>query len=345
MQHTESFGDGLETGTRSLPRRNMHAHGRLGIHPFTGLCFTMRKGLLLAAGCYTLWGLFPVYFHLLHEVPPEQVLMHRMLWSLLLLGSVLTIRGQWGWLRDLLGSPRVIGGFAASAGLLAANWFIYIWAVNHGHVVDSSLGYFMTPLVNILLGALVLKEQLRRSQWLAIGMAALGVLWLTFLSHGFPWIGLSLAITFGTYGLLRKTAALGALEGLSLETLLLFPLAAGYLAYLHLTGQNTFATAPVRLQLWLAAAGPITAIPLIMFAAGARRIPLSLLGLMQYIAPTLQLLLGVLLYQEPFAAERAIGFAFIWTALAVYSAEGLMRYWQSLAPTRASAQDSQEASC
>ena len=299
---------------------------------FAAQTTAIRSAYFAGAGCYLLWGFLPLYFHLLHDVPPHQVLMHRMLWSLLLLGSVLAVRGQWAWLGQLLQRPRVVAGFAASASLLAANWFIYIWAVNHGHVVDSSLGYFMTPLVNIVLGAVVLKEHLRGSQWLAIGMATLGVLWLTFLSHGFPWIGLSLALTFGTYGLLRKTATLGALEGLSLETLLLFPLAAGYLGYLHLTGQNAFAAAPTRLQLWLAASGPITAVPLIMFAAGARRIPLSLLGLMQYIAPSLQLLLGVLLYGEPFAAERAIGIAFIWTALAVYSAEGLLRYWQTARP-------------
>ncbi len=288
----------------------------------------MRKGLLLAAACYTIWGLFPLYFHLLHAIAPAQVLMHRMLWSLLLLSVVQVARGEWGWLRALARQPRVIAGFATSAGLLSLNWFIYIWAVDQGRVVDASLGYFMNPLVNILLGALVLKERLRSGQWIAVATASLGVLWLTLQGHGFPWIGVSLGVSFGLYGLLRKTAALGALEGLSLETLLLAPLAGAYLGWVSLQGHNDFAQAPLDTRLWLVAAGPITAIPLVMFAAGARRIPLSLLGLMQYIAPTLQLLLGVLLYHEPFNASRAAGFCFIWAALAIYSGEGLLRFWQ-----------------
>ena len=211
--------------------------------------------------------------------------------------------------------------------LLSSNWFIYIWAVNNGRIIDSSLGYFINPLVNVLLGFLLLRERLRPGQWAAVALAAAGVAWLTWQGGHLPWIGLLLAATFGTYGLLRKTAALGPLEGLSLETLLLFPLALAYLIVLTWNGHNTFLAAPASSRWLLVAAGPITAIPLLLFAAGARRIPLSVLGLLQYIGPSLQLLLGVWLYHEPFGGDRLIGFVMIWSALAVYSLEGLWRTW------------------
>lgn len=241
---------------------------------------------------------------------------------------VLTMRRQWTWLRDVMRRPKVLAGFAVSALLLSSNWFIYIWAVNNGRVVDASLGYFINPLFNVLLGSLLLRERLRPVQWGAVGLAACGVAWLTWQGGGLPWIALLLAMTFGLYGLLRKTASLGALEGLSLETLLLFPLAAGYLFMLAQSGHSGFLTASSKTQWLLVAAGPITAIPLLLFASGARRIPLSLLGLLQYIGPTLQLLLGVWLYHEPFAGARVAGFALIWGALAVYSLEGIWQSWQ-----------------
>ena len=219
--------------------------------------------------------------------------------------------------------PKLIAGFASSAILLSTNWFIYIWAVNNDHVIDASLGYFITPLVNVLLGYVFLHERMRLIQWCAIGLAASGVVWLTVQTGHPPWIGLSLAASFGAYGLLRKTAALGPLEGLSLETFLLFPFALAYLTFLAANGQSGFLHSATSTQLLLLAAGPITAIPLLLFAAGARRIPLATLGLLQYIAPSIQLLLGVWLYHEPFSAGRLIGFATIWTGLALYSAEGL----------------------
>jgi chloramphenicol-sensitive protein RarD len=250
-----------------------------------------------------------------------------MMWSLGFLIIVLAWRKQWAWLGDVLKRPKVLAGFAASALLLSSNWFIYIWAVNHGRVVDSSLGYFINPLLNVLLGFVLLHERLRPVQWTAIALAAAGVAWLTWQGGHLPWIALALAVTFGLYGLLRKTAALGALEGLALETLLLFPLALGYLVILTLHHDNQFLAAPAAQQWLLAAAGPITAIPLLLFAAGARRIPLSVLGLLQYLGPSMQLILAVWLYHEPFGQERLIGFAFIWLALAIYSAEGAMRAW------------------
>ncbi|MBC7414002.1 MAG: EamA family transporter RarD [Herminiimonas sp.] len=295
----------------------------------------MQIGLLSAATAYVLWGLFPLYFKMLQSVPPMEILMHRMLWSLVFLGGVLAYRKQWAWIGVVVRRPRVLAGFAASALLLAGNWFLYIWSINHDRIIDASLGYFITPLVNVLLGYLLLGERLRRPQWVAVALAALGVLWLAWQGGHPPWIGLALAATFGTYGLLRKTAMLGALEGLSLETLLLFPLSFGYLLWLAAVGQNTFTLAPDSTRWLLAAAGPITAIPLLLFAAGARRIPLATLGLLQYIGPTIQLLLGVLLFKETFSGTRLAGFAVVWSALIVYSADGV---WQAWSARRNSAQ-------
>jgi chloramphenicol-sensitive protein RarD len=285
----------------------------------------MRTGILSAALAFLCWGLFPLYFHAIGAVPPLQILAHRMLWSLLFLMIVLAARRQWAWLA-LLRKPRVAGSFVASAILLSVNWLIYIWAVNNGHVIEASLGYFINPLVNISLGYLLLKERLRRAQWMAIAVAALGVAWLTWQAGSVPWIALALAFSFGGYGLLRKTAALGALEGLSFETMVLFPLAAAYVIWLTVNGQNAFInTDSTSTRLLLMAAGPITAIPLLLFASGARQIPLSVLGLLQYLSPTLQFLLGVWIFHEAFTADRLVGFVLIWLALALFAIEGLLR--------------------
>jgi chloramphenicol-sensitive protein RarD len=236
------------------------------------------------------------------------------------------VRRQWQWLPAVLRQPRVIVSFVASAFVLSLNWLVYIWAVNNGHVIEASLGYFINPLVNIMFGYLLLKERLRPGQWAAIALAVLGVAWLTWQAGTVPWIALILAATFGAYGLMRKTAALGALEGLSFETMALFPLALAYVIWLSLHGQNSFINAAADSTRWLlVAAGPITAIPLLLFAAGARKIPLSALGLLQYISPTIQFLLGVWLFHEAFNAERMVGFLLIWSALALYAAEGLWR--------------------
>jgi chloramphenicol-sensitive protein RarD len=284
----------------------------------------MNGGALNATAAFLLWGLFPLYFHALGEVPPVEILAHRMVWSLLFLAIVLTVRGQWRWLPQVARQPKVIRTFVASALLLTANWGIYIWAVNNGHVLDASLGYFLTPLLNVLLGLMVLKERLRPGQWAAIGVAAAGVLWLTWQAGQLPWIALLLAASFGGYGLLRKTASLAALEGLSFETLLLFPLAAGYVIWLTAHGANTFLNTPHDgTRALLVAAGPITAIPLLLFASGARKIPLSLVGMLQYIAPTIQMLLGLVVFHEAFSPARLMGFAAIWVAVLLFMAEGL----------------------
>jgi chloramphenicol-sensitive protein RarD len=294
----------------------------------------MRTGILSAALAFLLWGLFPLYFHAISEVPPTQILAHRMLWSMLFLLVVLALRRQWAWL-GMVRQPRVLGSFIASAVLLSANWLVYIWAVNNGHVIEASLGYFITPLVNIMLGYLLLKERLRRAQWLAIAVAAAGVVWLTWQTGTVPWIALLLAASFGGYGLLRKTAVLGALEGLSFETIVLFPVAAAYLGWLTLHGENAFITTPSdTTRLLLVAAGPITAIPLLLFASGARQIPLSVLGLLQYLSPTIQFLLGIWLFREAFTPERLVGFLLIWGALALYAAEGMLNRGPSPVPVK-----------
>jgi chloramphenicol-sensitive protein RarD len=289
----------------------------------------MRTGILSAALAFLCWGLFPLYFHAVREVPSMQILAHRMLWSLAFLLLVLAWRRQWSWLNQVR-QPRVFWSFVASAFLLSANWLLYIWAVNNGHVIEASLGYFINPLVNIMFGYLLLKERLRRGQWAAIALAALGVAWLTWQSGSVPWIALFLAASFGAYGLLRKTAALGALEGLSFETMVLFPIAAAYVGWLTLHGENAFLNTGSDTTRWLlVASGPITAVPLLLFASGARQIPLSILGLLQYLAPTIQFLLGVLLFKEAFTADRLVGFALIWGALALFAAEGLFQRSQT----------------
>jgi len=285
----------------------------------------MRSGIIYAALAFFCWGLFPIYFHALGEVPPLQILAHRMLWSLAFLLILLLLRRDWKWLQ-VVRQPRVFFSFVLSALLLSANWLVYIWSVMNHHVIEASLGYFINPLVNIVLGYLILKERMRPLQWAAIGVAALGVGWLTWQAGTVPWIALFLALSFGGYGLLRKTAALGPLEGLSFETIVLFPLAAGYVIWLTVHGQNVFINTASDTTRWLLImAGPLTAIPLLLFATGARKIPLSILGLLQYLSPTLQFLLGVWLFKEAFSADRLVGFVLIWSALALFAGEGLLR--------------------
>jgi chloramphenicol-sensitive protein RarD len=292
----------------------------------------MSTGAVYAALAFALWGVFPLYFRQIAHVSPGEILIHRIVWSLVFVLVVLTWRRQWAWLRPVLGQPKVMLAFAASAVLLSANWLVYIWAVNNGHVIDASLGYFINPLVNVLLGYTVLHERLRRVQWLALGLAAAGVVWLTVLAGHLPWIALALAGSFGAYGLLRKVATLGALEGLTLETLVLAPFAIGVLGWWMAQGVSVFPAPDLGTNAWLVAAGPITAIPLLLFAAGARRITLTTLGLLQYIGPTLQLALGLWLFHEPFSPARLAGFALIWMALAVYSAESWWRSRSTVAP-------------
>ncbi len=284
----------------------------------------MKKGILAAVVAYGLWGILPVYWKAVQSIPALEIMAHRTVWSLVFVVLLLAIRRQWAWIRRARQNPRLLLVFAASTCLLGGNWFTYIWAVNSGHVVDSSLGYFINPLFSVLLGVLFLGERLRPWQGVAIGFALAGVLFLTLGYGAFPWIALTLAGTFGFYGLLRKTAPLGSLEGLSLETALLSVPTLAYLVGLELAGRGAFGHAGLATSLLLAGAGVVTAFPLLMFAYAARNVTLATVGILQYIAPTLQFLLGVFVYEEPFTSTRLVGFAAIWIALAVYSVEGLM---------------------
>ncbi len=279
-----------------------------------------RKGLLYGISAYGLWGLFPLFFKQLQHVGSLEVVLHRMVWSLAFVLLVLAALRRWTWLREAVRSPRLLATFAVSSLLLAANWLTYIWAVNNGHVLDASLGYFILPLVNVALGFVFLHERPRPGQWLAFGIAAAGVLWLALLTGHVPWIALGLALSFGFYGLIRKLAPLGALEGMSLETMLLAPLAAVALLWGHQSGSMPAHDTHTWLLFLLC--GPVTAIPLLLFSAGARRVPLSTMGILQYLTPTILLFLGTLLYGEPFAGPRLAGFALIWTALLLYSVDG-----------------------
>ncbi|RZJ01472.1 MAG: EamA family transporter RarD [Rubrivivax sp.] len=288
----------------------------------------MNSGILYALGAYLSWGLFPLYFRQIATVPALQIVAHRTLWSLVFVAVVLLATGNLKWLRNV--SATTWRRFALSATLIAINWLTYVWSVGHGHVIDASLGYFMNPLVNVALGFAVLHERPRRVQWLAVGLAAFGVLWLTVAAGRLPWVALVLATSFGFYGLMRKTAALGAIEGLALETLILAPLAVVGMAWWWQAGDMAGQTAVD--WAWLIGTGPVTAGALLLFAAGARRIPLATLGLVQYTSPSLQFLLGVFLFKEPMDATRLVAFGFIWGALALYSAEGL---WHARRPTTA----------
>jgi chloramphenicol-sensitive protein RarD len=284
----------------------------------------MKNGILSAIGAYTLWGLLPLYWKSIQAVPALEVLCHRTVWSLLFIVLLLAWKKRWQWLQQVRKSPLTIVTFLATAFLLGVNWFIYIWAVNAGHIVDASLGYFINPLISVFLGMLFLGERMRRWQWVAIGVAASGVIFLTAGYRAFPWIALTLAITFGFYGLLRKTASLEATEGLALETAVLSIPAIGYLTYLELVGTTSFGHAGTATSALLAFTGIVTAIPLLLFNYAARRITLATVGILQYIAPTLQFLLGVLVYGEEFAETRVIGFSVIWIALLIYSLEGFV---------------------
>jgi chloramphenicol-sensitive protein RarD len=283
----------------------------------------MNSGVLYAALAYVSWGLFPIFFKQLSNVNAVEVVMHRMVWSLVFLLGVLAVLRRWVWLRDVAHQPKVLAAFALSALLLSANWSVYVWAVQNAHVVDASLGYFILPLVNVAFGFAFLKERPRPVQWLAVAVAAAGVVWLTVQAGRLPWVALVLAATFGVYGLLRKVATLGALEGLTLETLLLAPFAIGLLAWWAWHGRGALVQGDASTLGWLLLAGPLTAIPLLLFAAGARRIPMATLGILQYISPSLQMLLGVWLYGEAFDPARAVGFYLIWLALVVYSLDSL----------------------
>jgi chloramphenicol-sensitive protein RarD len=283
-----------------------------------------RRGVLYAIGAYALWGLLPVYWKAVQAVPAFEILCHRMAWSFLFSMLLLIWKRRWGWLRQVRERPVTLITFLGTSSILALNWFIYIWAVNAGHLVDTSLGYFINPLLSVLLGVLFLRERLRPWQWVSVGIAAGGVTYLTVSYGELPWIALALATTFGFYGLLRKIAPLDALEGLALETAFLFLPALAYLIHLERMGTASFGHATPATNTLLALSGVATALPLIMFTYATKRITLATVGILQYFAPTGQFLLGVLVYGEAFTPTRMIGFVVIWVALIIYSIEGVI---------------------
>jgi len=284
-----------------------------------------RSGLIAAIGAFAFWGVFPLYLNLLAAVPALEILAQRIVWCCVFVIGWVAARGELGAIRAALANRGTRLRLAATGVLISINWLTYVWAINNGHVIDASLGYFINPLVSVALGVVVLSERLNRAQWTAVGLAAAGVLYLAIVTGRPPWISLVLAMSFGLYGLIRKVVAVDSLPALATETLLLTPLAAGYLLWLGARGAAAFGQLGVPTDLLLLGSGIATAVPLAMFAYGARRIPLSTVGLTQYLAPSMQFLLGVFFFDEPFPRARAIGFILIWCALAIYAADGLRR--------------------
>ena len=282
-------------------------------------------GTWFAVAAYLSWGFLPLYWKLLSSVPAQQILAHRIVWSWVILSILLSFRNRWPEFRQVFAVRRNRYTFFATAFIIASNWFIYIWAVNSGHVVDTSLGYFINPLVSVLLGVVILREKLSFLQTVSVFLAAAGVLYMTFHYGKFPWISLSLAFTFGFYGLIRKTARVESLAGLAAEMTILSPVMLAFLTVMFFKGQNAAGASPVHIHFLLLGAGVVTAVPLLWFNLGVRRIPLTAIGFLQYISPTIQLLLGVFAFHEPFTPDHAVTFGLIWTALLIYTVSRFSR--------------------
>jgi len=281
-------------------------------------------GIAAAVGAYVLWGILPIFWKSLHAVPAQEILLHRMVWSLFFTLGLILLMGRLRSLAAIIRNRRSLLLFSMAALLLSGNWLLYIWAVNAGYVIEASLGYFINPLVSVLLGVIFLTERLRPGQIGALVIALLGVMYLTFYYGQFPWIALSLACSFGLYGFLHKKVSAPAIEGLCLETMVLFVPAAVVLLVWEVDGRGAFGHGDLLQTSLLLGTGLITSWPLLLFGFAAQRISLTHLGLLQYIAPTINLLLGIFLYHEPFPPERMAGFGLIWSALFIYMAEGAM---------------------
>ncbi|HEY57864.1 MAG TPA: EamA family transporter RarD [Anaerolineae bacterium] len=290
----------------------------------------MNQGYIYALLAYFLWGLFPVYWKQLEGIPAIQLIGHRIVWSFVFMVLLLTVMGQLNRLRPLLRDGRVVHTYALAGLLLAGNWLTYVWAVTHGYIVEASLGYFINPLFSVLLGLVVLRERLRPWQWTAIGLATVGVGYLTLIYGRLPWIALALTATFGLYGLVTKTAPLDALDGLTLETGLIFLPAAGFLLWQELQGRGAFGHMGLTADLLMLGSGAVTAVPLVFFGLAVRRVPLSVVGILQYLAPTLQFLLGVLAYHEPFTPTYLVGYSLVWLALVIFWVEGYVQSRQAV---------------
>jgi len=283
-----------------------------------------RRGYILGLSAYIIWGLFPIYFKAIAEVPAVEIIIHRVLWSALFGALLLMVWKHPGWLRELLDNPKRLAILALSGTLIAANWLTYVWSVNNGRMLEASLGYYINPLVNVLLGMLILGERLRRMQWIAVGLAAVGVAQQVWQVGSLPWVSLVLALTFGFYGLIRKQAPVKALPGLVVETWMLVPIAVAWLLFNQTatSAQPEFWT--TSQAWWLVAAGPVTLIPLVCFNAATRHLPYTTIGFLQYTAPTLVLLQAVLLFGEHLSSSTLIAFIFIWAGLAVYSVDAVI---------------------
>ncbi|MEV0279469.1 EamA family transporter RarD [Streptomyces sp. NPDC050610] len=280
-------------------------------------------GLVYGLAAYGMWGLLPLYWHLLQSSGAIEILAHRMAWSMVAVGLALIALRRWSWLRPLLRQPKKLALVTVAAAVISVNWGMYIWSVNSGHVVEAALGYFINPLVSIAFGVLVLRERLRRAQWAAVGVGVLAVVVLTVGYGKLPWIALTLALTFGTYSLVKKQIGMDGLESLAAESAIQFLPALGFLVFLGARGESTFTSGGAGHALLLAGCGVATALPLICFGASAVRLPLSTLGMLQYLAPTLQFLLGLFVFHESMPPERWAGFALVWLALALLSWDAL----------------------
>jgi chloramphenicol-sensitive protein RarD len=292
-----------------------------------------KRGLAAGALAFTVWGVFPLYLYQLREVPAVQVIAHRISWSCVFVIGWLLWRGELGELRGIFARPLLLARLLLSALLISCNWLVYVWSVSHAHVVDTSLGYYINPLLNVVLGVLVLHERLNRWQWSAVALAAIAVAYLTVQAGHPPWIACALALSFSLYGLVRKVISVEALPGLATETLLLLPLVVAFLLWCAATGSGAFGTAGARVSALLIGSGLVTAVPLYLFAYAARRLPYSTVGVLQYIGPSLQLVIAVVVFHESFGSARALGFALIWIALAIYAFDGL-RSARAAAPAR-----------
>lgn len=293
----------------------------------------LNKGILLAFCAYLFWGLVPLYWKLLQHVPAIQLIGHRVVWSFILLLFALLVSKRLREILRMASDRKILITHVIAAMLLGGNWLIFVWSVNAGYVVEASLGYFITPLFAVLLGVVFLKERLRPCQWTAVGLAAFGVLYLTIAYGCPPWISLGLAFTFGIYGLIKKTSFLNSVYGMAVETGMLFFPALLFLLYWDLHGQGAFLRIGLESDLLMISTGFVTTVPLLMYASAARRIPLTTVGILHYITPTCQFLLGVLVYQEAFTTEKAIGYGFVWIALVIFGAEGFLFQRMQPAPT------------
>lgn len=292
----------------------------------SGLQKSARHGVFFGLAAYLTWGSFPIFFKALDGAAPLEIVCHRIVWSVVFLFMLVSLRRQLGRVIVALRDRQNLLTLCGSTLLIATNWLVFIYAVQHGEVLQSSLGYFITPLLSVLLGFMFLRERLNRWQLFSVLLALLGVLNLAFHHSQFPWIALVLASSFGLYGLLRKVARVEAMVGLTVETLLLGPFALGYLVYLSMHQDNTFLAGTLRLDLLLPLSGVVTAIPLLLFVGAARRLQLATIGFLQYITPSLHFMLAVGMYNEPFSRGHLVSFLFIWAGLAIYSSDAL---WKS----------------